>query len=171
MKTKFVLLAMIVLSFCALHTIDGKAAEKATTDGLVIEQLSGSDMQYALELIGSIRFENEEMFLYNNKGEVLGNTPINNIGKIVFATTTEGTTSIDNARSSTNIRIYPNPTQDILIIDGLPQGQTIRVYNMQGQILTSVLIDGLNAKINLANLQQGTYLLQIGAEIVKIIKH
>ena len=170
MKTKFVLLAMIVLSFCALHTIDGKAAEKATTDGLVIEQLSGSDMQYALELIGSIRFENEEMFLYNNKGEVLGNTPINNIGKIIFSPMTDDTTSIDNAHAS-NVRIYPNPTQDILIIDGAPQGQTLRLYNIQGQILTSAQINGLNTEINVANLQQGTYLLQIGAEIVKIIKH
>ncbi len=169
MKTKIVSLAMVLLTFCALHPIQGRSEEKVT-DGLVIEQLTGNDVQYAIERIGSIRFENEIMFLYSNTGEELGNTPTNNIGKILFRMISDGSTSVDNAHP-TNVRIYPNPTQDILVIDGAPQGQTIRVYNMQGQILTSVLTDGLNTEINVANLQQGTYLLQIGAEIVKIIKH
>jgi len=72
--------------------------------------------------------------------------------------------------------IYPNPTTGLITITGLLQEATrITVYNVLGELVYDQLMtDPDNALIDLSNLPDGVYLLQLqyGREIMrgKIIK-
>ena len=140
-------------------------------DYLTIEQLSGNDKQFAIELIGQVRFANDAMFLYDKSGAELGNTHLKDIGKIVFRkdAITNSQTSMQNTQNY-SVLVYPNPTKDVLIVNGVQPNTTIRIFNLQGQLITATPVKEENAEVYVGNLLHGTYLLQIGAEIVKIIK-
>ena len=64
-----------------------------------------------------------------------------------------------------SIVIYPNPTLDMLYISGTTP-QTLRVYDLQGRLL----INETSMQINVSTLNMGTYLLQIGTQVVRFIK-
>lgn len=56
-------------------------------------------------------------------------------------------------------RIYPNPVADILLIDGIPEEATIRIFSVGGQEVLSGTrgMQGIDVK----NLESGTYLLNL----------
>lgn len=54
-----------------------------------------------------------------------------------------------------NIKVYPNPTTDIVSVQGVPNVNSIRVFNLQGKLLKET-----NAsEINIEQFQSGTYLI------------
>ena len=73
------------------------------------------------------------------------------------------------------VKIYPNPTSDKTIISGLAGSNTICVYNMMGQLLSSETIKEENVMLDFAKQPQGTYLIKINNDannrrLVKIIR-
>ena len=64
-----------------------------------------------------------------------------------------------------NIVVYPNPTQDVLMIQGI-EAQALRVYDLQGRML----LQQEGTQIGVSQLSEGTYLLQIGTQVVRFIK-
>lgn len=67
------------------------------------------------------------------------------------------------------LRVYPNPAQNILNIDGLPDYTTATVRNTAGQV---VLKKGTTGMLEIDNLKSGVYLLSIGTEkAVNFIKY
>ena len=142
-------------------------AARAET-ALTIEPLSGAEKQYALSLIGQVRFAADVMYIFDVSGVELGHTAIPEVGKIVFREESTIYTSTDNV--SARVQVYPNPTHDFIIIQGLENEQTARVYSWEGKLLTTTQADEKETKINVSDLPNGSYLLQVGAEIVKFIK-
>ena len=131
-----------------------------------IESLSGEEA-FEIAQIGKITFSDNLMVLFDNDGNELGSTSVDLINKIVFCE--EPDQAIGNVAVS-SIRVFPNPAQELLFIRGIEGQQTVRIFNMQGQVLQSALsVDG-EASIPVGGLQNGTYLLQIGAQVVKFIK-
>ena len=63
------------------------------------------------------------------------------------------------------IVVYPNPTQDVLYVKGA-ENTILRVYDMQGQLLQTAEGD----RLTVSSLSTGTYLLQIGTQVVRFIK-
>ena len=170
MKTK--LFSFLLALVASVGTMQARSMESsATTNGdlLQIELLSDADEQYAVSLIGQLRFDNDEMFLIDKSGVELGSTPVMQIGKIVFPDQTDSPNSVSDVPIS-SVRVYPNPAMEKLIINGVQQSQIVRIYNLQGQQMSATLANGERAEIYVGNLQHGTYLLQIGAEVIKIIK-
>ena len=143
-------------------------ATRAET-ALTIVPLSGADKQHAVSLIGQIRFADDVMYLFDATDSELGHTPLAEIGKIVFREMSNTPTSIDNALPG-SVQVFPNPTHDYLIVKGLETDQSARVYSLEGQLISTTPVGATETKINVSDLQQGSYLLQIGAEIVKFIK-
>lgn len=134
--------------------------------GLQVHYLTGSDKQYAVSLIGQITFADNVMYLYDKSKTELGHTAVSDIDKIVFG---------EHVPSSVNdievrVAVYPNPTHDAMVIKGLSAGQTVRVYDLQGRLLSATQTQAESTLIDVSALQNGTYLLQIGAEVVKFIK-
>ena len=151
MKHTFILICVIL---CSLQTM---------ATNLVIEHLSGAEEMQDIARIGKLVFEGENIHLLDKSGNILATEPIANIKKIQFAT--NGTNADVNDMVVHTIIVYPNPTQDVLMIQGA-ESQTLRVYNLQG----SLLLTQWGNQISVGNLPDGTYLLQIGTQVVRFIK-
>src|SRR5574344_978639 len=68
------------------------------------------------------------------------------------------------------LEVYPNPVADCLKIKGATQGELIKVFDLNGRIVRMLKVDGEEASVNMANVPAGTYLVQVGKQVVKIIK-
>lgn len=136
---------------------------------LVIQPLTGADQATAIASIGKIQFESASVYLYDKAGIELGHTPISDIHKIIFNDPADTPTAIDDVQQN-GISIFPNPTTESIVVKGLNANQTIRVYSLNGELLTSSQCSNGEANINVSHLPQGNYLLQVGAEVVKFIK-
>ncbi|WP_343914306.1 M14 family zinc carboxypeptidase [Aquimarina litoralis] len=90
-----------------------------------------------------------------------------NIGSTKVATIISAKDDFDN---NAKLRLYPNPvTNGILFIDGVTDSNTeIKVYNYAGQILINSKFD--DGKIDVSNLSNGLYLLQVGDQSDKRIE-
>ncbi|MGB0391077.1 MAG: S8/S53 family peptidase [Salibacteraceae bacterium] len=60
-----------------------------------------------------------------------------------------------------DIRVYPNPTSDVLnVVGGSTEIEEIDLYNNQGQLILNRKTDSNSIRIDLSNLQKGTYYLR-----------
>jgi len=79
-----------------------------------------------------------------------------------------------NDLSNVDIKLYPNPTNDIINIQSNSKIKSVQVYNMNGQVMISKTIQNQNAKINVAGYISGTYIVKVetesGIQTHKIIK-
>ena len=116
-----------------------------------------------IALIGKWVFVDTNLQLLDKQGNVLATEPLDNVRKIVFSNESI-TTALENVENGTII-VYPNPTQDVLHIQGI-EAQTLRVFNMQGSMLQTTV----NTQVSVSDLPVGTYLLQIGTQVIRFIK-
>ena len=151
MKHIFILICVIC---CSLQTM---------ATNLVIEHRTGAEEMQDIAIIGQWIFVENTIQLLDKDGNILATEPIANIKKIQFAT--NGTNADVNDTVVHTIIVYPNPTQDILMIQGA-ESQMLRVYNLQG----SLLLTQCGNQISVSHLPVGTYLLQIGTQVVRFIK-
>ena len=148
MKNKFILICAI---FCSLQMI--------ATD-LVLLRSDGSQQLQDIATIGKWVYVGDDLQLLSHDGEVLAQEPVMNIRKIMFAEST----STENI-SANQILIYPNPTQDVLLINGI-EAQDLRVFDLQCRLLKTEN----GTQVNVSDLAEGTYLLQVGTQVVRFIK-
>ena len=151
MKHIFILICVIC---CSLQTM---------ATNLVLEQRSGAEVLQDIATIGKLVFVEENIQLLDKDGNILATESIANVKKIQFAT--NGTNADVNDTVVHTIVVYPNPTQDILMIQGA-ESQMLRVYNLQGSLLQTEW----GNQIAVSHLPVGTYLLQIGTQVVRFIK-
>ena len=151
MKHTFILICVIL---CSLQTM---------ATNLVLEQRSGEEVLKDIAIIGQWVFVGNTIQLLDKSGNILATEPIASIKKIQFAT--NGTNADVNDTVVRTIIVYPNPTQDILMIQGA-ESQMLRVYNLQGSLLQTQR----GNQISVSHLPVGTYLLQIGTQVVRFIK-
>ena len=130
---------------------------------LVLLQTDGSQQLQDIAKIGKWVFTEENLQLIDKDGNVLATEPIAEVKKITFSISNSETTTENVAIKS--IVVYPNPTQDILHITGVTP-QTLRVFDFQGRLL---IIDN-STQVNVSNLNAGTYLLQVGTQVIRFIK-
>lgn len=130
---------------------------------LVVEHRSGAELLQDIALIGKWVYVGDDLQLLDKAGNVLATEPLANIKKITFSVS-GSMTSIEDVQPS-NIVVYPNPTQDVLMIQGI-EAQALRVYDLQGRML----LQQEGTQIGVSQLSEGTYLLQIGTQVVRFIK-
>lgn len=152
MKQKIVLLAFAIL--CGMNVL---------ATNLVIERYAGAEMVQDIAVIGKWVFVDTNLQLLDKEGNILATEPLDNVRKIVFSNESI-TTALENVENGTII-VYPNPTQDVLHIQGI-EAQTLRIFNMQGSMLQTT--EG--TQVSVSHLSTGTYLLQIGTQVVRFIK-
>lgn len=69
----------------------------------------------------------------------------------------------------TAIRVFPTITRDMLNINGA-EGATVRVMNMQGQEMMRIALGTAAEAMNVSNLPQGAYLLDVNGTVFRFIK-
>jgi len=130
---------------------------------LVVERYAGAEMVQDIALIGKWVFVDTNLQLLDKQGNVLAIEPLANVRKIVFANESINT-ALEKVDQGT-IVVYPNPSQDILYIQGI-EAQTLRIFNMQGNMLQTTV----GTQVSVSDLPVGTYLLQIGTQVIRFIK-
>ena len=150
MRQKILVLALAVL--CSMPIL---------ATNLVIERYAGAEMVQDIALIGKWVFMDTNLQLLDKEGNVLATEPLANVRKIVFS---NEFTALDNVEKG-SIVVYPNPTQDVLYVQGI-EAQILRIFNMQGNMLQTT--EG--TQVSVSHLPTGTYLLQIGTQVVRFIK-
>jgi hypothetical protein len=140
-------------------------AQVAATD-LVLVKIDGTQQLQDIATIGKWVYVGDDLQLLSHDGSVLAQEPVLNIRKITFAESsgTDTPTSMENIQS-TSVVIYPNPSQDMLIVSGI-EAQALRVFDMQGRLLK--VENG--TQVHVSDLAEGTYLLQVGTQVVRFIK-
>jgi len=62
-----------------------------------------------------------------------------------------------------NLRFYPNPTTGIVNISGLKMEETeLKIYNINGVLAKSVMVNSNHAQINLSGFKPGIFIVRIG---------
>jgi len=91
-----------------------------------------------------------------------------------FANTTFQELSVPEKNLNQAIKIYPNPTNDVVNIKADSTIRSIQVYDVQGRILISKILSEENASVDLSSYSSGIYYLKInsdnGAKTEKLIK-
>ena len=79
-------------------------------------------------------------------------------------------TGINDIKNS-NIKIYPNPTNNIINIEGLNKNEnnTIQIFDVQGKLVITKTITEKGA-IDLSELNKGVYVIKIGEVAQRIVK-
>jgi len=90
-----------------------------------------------------------------------------------FVQCTVPTAINENKNENTNLLIYPNPTNDILVLqfnDAIQEKdvQSISIYNTDGKLVYKT--EGLNKNIDIKQFSKGTYFLQIQMSNFQITK-
>lgn len=137
---------------------------------LCIEYFDGAELTTALSVVGRWEFNDGKFILVSTEGEVLAEkASVYDVKKVVFKADFGPNVDVDKAVAQ--LIVYPNPTQDVLFVDGLTVGEEVRVYLIDGQLLMSeVASQNGSVQFNVESLVAGTYILQMETEIVKIIK-
>lgn len=79
-------------------------------------------------------------------------------------TTTDPITNIEQPTIFSNIKLYPNPTNDVLHIEGVTKGSAVQLFDMTGRLLKHQTLAGKEACIYIADFSAGTYQLTITTE-------
>lgn len=75
--------------------------------------------------------------------------------------TTDTGNSVITVNTLDNVRVYPNPANDILHIDGLEPGSRIELYDIIGRKTHMIVTAKQNEVINLVHLPPGNYIIHL----------
>lgn len=130
---------------------------------LTIEWLNGTKQTEAISKIGKIVFTGDKMSLTDVNGNLLAESEIDDVRKIVFVK--EATKEI-TPQNEEEISVYPNPTSNILYINGLNKHEKVHLFDTNGKLVKS----SRETELDMKDLSNGIYLLQVRTQIVKVIK-
>lgn len=130
---------------------------------LTIEWLNGTKQTEAISKIGKIVFIGDKMSLTDVNGNLLAESDIDDVRKIVFVK--EATKEI-TPQNEKEISVYPNPTSNILYINGLNKHEKVHLFDTNGKLVKSCQ----ETELDMNDLSNGIYLLQIRTQVVKVIK-
>jgi choice-of-anchor B domain-containing protein len=71
---------------------------------------------------------------------------------------------------ATNVKIYPNPFKDDLILENAQIGSNYNLFNLQGQLLNSGVVTASKQQIQVVDFPKGIYFFQIGNTTFKVMK-
>ena len=71
---------------------------------------------------------------------------------------------------SNNVKVYPNPVDDVLYINTNENITEVNVYNVVGVKMTTVNGQQTNVSVNMSNLNSGVYFVEVKTEKENIIK-
>ena len=134
---------------------------------LIVQPLSGNEQAQALSAIGYVKVASDSLFVYSHSDMLLGKNAFKDIRSIRYGELAT-VTGIDDV-NTTICYIYPNPTQDMLIIDN-PDADKALIFDLNGRLLQSVALYGEKTTIKVTSLPQGEYLLLLNTQTFKFIK-
>ena len=80
-------------------------------------------------------------------------------------TSTEGIGDVD----AKLVRLYPNPVDEVLIVDGLAQDAEVKVYDLTGKEMVSFVSQNAHCSLDVAQWTSGVYLLLVGNTLYRFV--
>lgn len=154
MSKRFVLFAPLL---CCLSLME---------EHIVVQPRTGAELAEDVAVIGKWVFVGNTMLLLDHQGEMLGYESLNNIIKITFEERGPVIPTSTGGMEPNAVIVYPNPTHEILCVQGVPDDAALRIYSAAGQLVATAQ----GTQINVIHLPCGTYLLQIGTQVMRFIK-
>lgn len=74
---------------------------------------------------------------------------------------TDVTTNLQSISYRTDVRVYPNPVNDLLIVECTIENYTVRLSNVVGQIIHSTNVMQSKYSLNVNGLQAGIYIVSV----------
>ena len=134
---------------------------------LIVQPLSGNEQAQALSAIGYVKVASDSLFVYSHSDMLLGKNAIKDIRSIRYGEPATAT-GIDDI-NTTICYIYPNPTQDMLIIDNSDADKAL-IFDLNGRLMQTTPLYGEKTTINVTSLPQGDYILLLNTQTFKFIK-
>ncbi|MBV6484815.1 MAG: hypothetical protein KFKLKKLM_01331 [Flavobacteriales bacterium] len=66
-----------------------------------------------------------------------------------------------NELSNTKFSVYPNPTTENILVNGVVKGSTLEVVNALGQVVYTEVVSNTKTNVNVANYNNGLYMVRI----------
>lgn len=162
---KHLISTLVVFTVFAVNALFAELAMR-------IEYINSEEYQATISSIARWEIDgaNEKFRLVALDGTVLAERNLyDDIRRIVIFDDNEGNT-VKTEDNLLSISVFPNPTQEMLYVDGINAGETIRIFSLDGQMLLASTAGNGTISLSVESLSNGVYLLQIGTEIVKFIK-
>ena len=90
------------------------------------------------------------------------------------ANTTFQNLSVDDQENDASIDMYPNPVSDVLTISAKTKIKSVEIYDVQGRIIQTSIVNNTNVSLHIAHLTNGVYFFKIktekGIDVKKVIK-
>ncbi|MBS1777296.1 MAG: T9SS type A sorting domain-containing protein [Bacteroidetes bacterium] len=74
---------------------------------------------------------------------------------------TNTTLGINDPKNTEKMEIFPNPAWDEITLKNAPSDATLEIYNLQGQRVSTLWLNGKGDKISVSTLASGFYFLQV----------
>ena len=148
MKRKLIILSLLFVAIAA----------KAETS-LIIQPLTGKEQANALAQIGYVKVAQDSLFVFSHSDFLLSKIAINDVRYIRYGEPNEAT-STEDVQAATTCRVYPNPTQDMLIIDNA-NCEKAYIFDLNGRLLQTAPINGEHTSINMTSLPQGAIMTTV----------
>lgn len=158
MKRKLFILSLLFVAIAAM-------AETS----LIIQPLTGQEQANAFAQVGYVKVTQDSLSVFSHSDFLLSKIAIKDVRHIRYGEPNNVATSIDDVQSATTCRVYPNPTQDMLIIDNA-NCEKAYIFDLNGRLLQTTPISEERTSINVTSLPQGDYLLLLNNQTVKFIK-
>ena len=137
-------------------------------DQLRVEFLNGPDYYWAISTIGRMTVSDDVLRIYAHSGQLLVERSLSDIDKITFGDNGSVTAIPEEAEAS--LHVYPNPTQEVLFVDGVANDAVVRLFSVDGRLLETLHAEGQQVQMQVVTLPRGIYLLQVGTDIIRFIK-
>lgn len=89
-------------------------------------------------------------------------------------TTFEQLMGNDEAVAPATVSVYPNPSRNIINVSSLHAVQSLELYDLNGRLLQTSIVDGMDNVIDISGRAAGIYLLKVatdkGSHVAKIIR-
>lgn len=110
----------------------------------------------------------------NGQGRLGDGTTIDRISLTPIACPTNNLGVDDSVAKNSNVKVYPNPVNDILTISFEHGISSVSIYNLLGQEIFTKSINANETTIDVSNLATGTYLVKVQVDnevkTLKVIK-
>jgi hypothetical protein len=63
--------------------------------------------------------------------------------------------------STSAIKVFPNPAAGIFLFNGLEKGGLLEVFDPNGKLISTVLINDVSYQLNLEGREKGTYIYRL----------
>lgn len=136
----------------------------ADEPALITISSDGMEHSYLLASVKNVTF-NESAFS-TMRIEKKDGSLVNDVRTLLFGTMQDVTTSVDE-NAEALVYVYPNPVVSTLYVNGISENETLSVFNLSGKCV----IKTTGNEVNVNELPNGTYLLQLNNQCVKFIKH